>query len=102
MSSPPQTSVPAQPASLLLNDVMTTPSSLAGLPAISVPFALVPAGAGTGAGGAGAGGGGGGHGDGDAPLLPLGLQLIAPAFGEHVLLRAAAALEARAGFEPLA
>lgn len=62
------------PIAMYLNDVLTVPSSLAGLPAASVP--------------AGLSGGG----------LPLGLQLIARPFDEATLLRAAAALEEAAGF----
>jgi aspartyl-tRNA(Asn)/glutamyl-tRNA(Gln) amidotransferase subunit A len=49
--------------------VCTIPSNLAGHPAISVPF-------GTGDDG-----------------LPVGIQVLAPALGEPVLFRAAAALE---------
>ena len=62
------------PVAMYLNDVFTVPASLAGLPAISVPSGLSP------------------HG------LPLGLQLIAPAFQESILLRAASSLENCAGF----
>ena len=54
---------------MYLSDVCTIPSNLAGHPAISVPF-------GTGDDG-----------------LPVGIQLFAPALGEPVLFRAAAALE---------
>jgi aspartyl-tRNA(Asn)/glutamyl-tRNA(Gln) amidotransferase subunit A len=57
------------PLAMYLSDVCTVPSNLAGHPAISVPF-------GTGDGG-----------------LPVGVQLLAPALGEPVLFRAAAALE---------
>jgi aspartyl-tRNA(Asn)/glutamyl-tRNA(Gln) amidotransferase subunit A len=63
------------PISMYLNDVFTVPASLAGLPGISVP-------AGT---------------DGDG--LPLGLQLVAPSFDEETMIAAAAAIEARAGFD---
>ena len=59
----------ADPLTMYLNDVCTIPSNLAGHPAISVPF-------GTGA-----------HG------LPVGVQVLAPALGEAVLLRVAGALE---------
>ena len=55
---------------MYLNDVCTVPSSLAGHPAISVPF-------GTGADG-----------------LPVGVQIMAPALGEPVMFQVAAALEA--------
>ena len=54
---------------MYLSDVCTIPSNLAGHPAMSVPF-------GTGDDG-----------------LPVGVQLLAPALGEPVLFRAAAALE---------
>ena len=62
------------PIAMYLNDVFTVPASLAGLPAISVPAGL------------------------DRQGLPLGLQLIAPAFDEETLFRAAGVLEAAAGF----
>ena len=62
----------ADPMAMYLNDVCTVPSSLAGHPAISVPF-------GTGA-----------HG------LPVGVQVMAPALGEGVMFQVAAALEAAA------
>jgi len=59
----------ADPLAMYLNDVCTIPSNLAGHPAISVPF---------------------GSGD---DGLPVGVQLMAPALGEPVLLTVAAALE---------
>jgi len=59
----------ADPLAMYLSDVCTIPSNLAGHPAISVPF-------GTGADG-----------------LPVGVQVMAPAFGEAVMFRVAAALE---------
>jgi aspartyl-tRNA(Asn)/glutamyl-tRNA(Gln) amidotransferase subunit A len=62
------------PVAMYLNDVFTVPASLAGLPAISVPAGL------------------------DAQGLPLGLQLIAPAFAEETLFRTAGVLETAAGF----
>jgi len=62
----------ADPLAMYRNDVCTIPSSLAGHPALSVPF-------GTGA-----------HG------LPVGVQVMAPALGEAVMFRVAAALEAAA------
>ncbi len=62
----------ADPLQMYLNDVCTIPSSLAGHPALSVPF-------GTGA-----------HG------LPVGVQVMAPALGEAVMLAVAGALEAAA------
>jgi len=62
----------ADPLSMYLNDVCTIPSSLAGHPAMSVPF-------GTG-----------------ADDLPVGVQVMAPALGEEVMFQVAAALEAAA------
>jgi len=63
------------PIGMYLNDVFTVPSSLTGLPAMSVPAGL------------------------SAEGLPLGLQLIAKPFDEITMLRAAFALEAAAGFD---
>jgi len=60
---------------MYLNDVLTVPASLAGLPAISVPAGL--------------------SGDG----LPLGLQIITRAFDEETLFRVAEAVERTAGFD---
>jgi len=57
------------PWAMYLSDVCTVPSNLAGHPAISVPFGT------------------------DDGLLPVGVQVLAPALGEAVLFRAAAALE---------
>jgi len=62
------------PVAMYLNDVFTVPSSLAGLPAISVPAGLSEDG------------------------LPLGLQVIGRAFDEEGMLSVAAALERAAGF----
>ena len=62
----------ADPLTMYLNDVCTIPSNLAGHPAISVPF-------GTGDDG-----------------LPVGVQVMAPALGEALLFRVAAAIEAAA------
>jgi aspartyl-tRNA(Asn)/glutamyl-tRNA(Gln) amidotransferase subunit A len=62
------------PVKMYLNDVFTVTVNLAGLPAISVPAGL------------------------DAQGLPLGLQLIGPAWGEAALLNDACALERAAGF----
>jgi aspartyl-tRNA(Asn)/glutamyl-tRNA(Gln) amidotransferase subunit A len=61
------------PITMYLNDVFTVPTSLAGLPGISVPAGL------------------------SARGLPLGLQLIGRPFDEETVLRAAAALESAAG-----
>ena len=63
------------PIAMYLNDVLTVPASLAGLPAISVPAGLSHDG------------------------LPLGLHLIGRAFDEETLLRAAQALEDAADFK---
>ena len=63
------------PIAMYLNDVLTVPASLAGLPAISVPAGL--------------------SGEG----LPLGLHLIGKAFDEETMFRAAQALENAAGFD---
>ncbi len=60
------------PLAMYLSDVCTIPSNLAGHPAISVPF-------GTGDDG-----------------LPVGVQVLAPALGEAVMFRVAAAIEAGA------
>ena len=62
------------PIAMYLNDVFTVPASLAGLPGISVPAGL------------------------DSQGLPLGLQLIAPAFDEMTMFKAASALEQAAQF----
>ncbi len=63
------------PIAMYLNDVLTAPSSLAGLPAISVPAGLSTEG------------------------LPLGLQVIGAPFDEETVLRAAEALEQAADFD---
>ena len=62
------------PLAMYLNDVFTVPSSLAGLPAMSVPGGL------------------------DAAGLPLGLQIIGKALDEQSVLNAGLAIEERAGF----
>ena len=62
------------PINMYLNDVFTVPSSLAGLPAISIPAGL------------------------SKNNKPLGLQLISNKFTEDTLLRAAFALEESASF----
>ncbi len=62
------------PIKMYLNDVFTVPSSLTGLPAISVPVGLSNRG------------------------LPLGLQLIGKLFDEESVFRAAGVLETAAGF----
>ena len=65
------------PVAMYLNDVFTVPSSLAGLPAMSVPAGL------------------------SAEDLPLGLQVIGRAWDEQTVLDAGLALERAAGFEAL-
>jgi aspartyl-tRNA(Asn)/glutamyl-tRNA(Gln) amidotransferase subunit A len=62
------------PIAMYLNDVFTVPSSLAGLPAISVPAGL------------------------SQRSLPLGLQIIGKPFDEATVLRAAHILERAAAF----
>lgn len=64
----------ADPLAMYLNDVFTVPSSLAGLPAMSVPGGL------------------------DGQGLPLGLQVIGKAFDEQGVLNACLAIEERAAF----
>lgn len=67
---------PTDPVVMYLNDVLTVPANLAGLPGISIPAGLSKDG------------------------LPLGLQLIGPAFDESVLFRAGSVLEEAAAFKP--
>jgi aspartyl-tRNA(Asn)/glutamyl-tRNA(Gln) amidotransferase subunit A len=64
----------SDPLSMYLNDVFAVPASLAGLPAMSVPGGISKDG------------------------LPLGLQIIGPAFDEQNVLNAGLAIEERAGF----
>jgi aspartyl-tRNA(Asn)/glutamyl-tRNA(Gln) amidotransferase subunit A len=64
----------ADPLAMYLNDVFTVPSSLAGLPAMSVPGGLDQAG------------------------LPLGLQIIGRPLDEQTVLNAGLAIEERVGF----
>jgi aspartyl-tRNA(Asn)/glutamyl-tRNA(Gln) amidotransferase subunit A len=66
------------PMAMYMNDVCTIPSNLAGHPAISVPY--------------GAGDDG----------LPVGVQVLAPALGEGVLVQVAAELERAAPPAPVA
>ena len=58
------------PLAMYMNDVCTIPSNLSGDPAMSVPFGVGDDG------------------------LPVGVQVLAPALGEAVMFRVAAALEA--------
>ncbi len=62
----------ADPLAMYLSDVYTITANLAGIPGISIPCGLTKSG------------------------LPIGLQLLAPAFAEELLLRAARVFE-RAG-----
>ncbi len=64
----------SDPLAMYLNDVFAVPASLAGLPAMSVPAGLNKDG------------------------LPLGLQIVGPAFDEQAVLNAGLAIEQRAGF----
>ncbi len=64
----------ADPLAMYLNDFMTVPMSLAGIPAISIPSGL-------------------------SDGLPVGFQLAGPAFSESRLLDAAYALEHAIGFD---
>jgi aspartyl-tRNA(Asn)/glutamyl-tRNA(Gln) amidotransferase subunit A len=61
------------PLAMYVSDICTIPANLAGLPAISIPCGL-------------------------SDGLPVGFQLIGPAFGENRILGAAHALEAALGF----
>ena len=63
------------PIQMYLNDVLTVPANLAGLPGISVPAGL------------------------SAEGLPLGLQVLGRAFDEATILRVADVLEQAAGFD---
>jgi aspartyl-tRNA(Asn)/glutamyl-tRNA(Gln) amidotransferase subunit A len=65
----------SDPIAMYLNDVLTGPASLAGLPAISVPAGI------------------------SAEGLPLGLQVIGRPFDEPTVLRAAAVVERAAAFD---
>ena len=62
------------PLNMYLSDIFTVPASLAGLPAISVPSGFAPDG------------------------LPLGIQVMAPRFGEETMFAAARSLEREVGF----
>ncbi len=75
------------PWSMYLNDALTVPMSLAGIPAISIPCGLS------------------GSSEGKGPVgrgLPVGLQIAGPAFSENRLLDAAYALEQAIGFDSTA
>ena len=62
------------PLAMYLNDVLTIPSSMAGLPGLSIPCGL-------------------------SEGLPVGLQLIGPQFSENTLFKAGHALEQAIGFD---
>ena len=62
------------PVAMYMNDVLTIPSCMAGLPGLNIPCGL-------------------------SDGLPVGLQLIGPQFGENTLFRAAHALEQAIGFD---
>jgi len=64
------------PLAMYLSDVFTIPVNLAGNAAVSVPAGFA-----------------------DEDGLPVGLQLIAPVFGEATMLRAAWALERELGLD---
>ncbi|MGH3666312.1 MAG: Asp-tRNA(Asn)/Glu-tRNA(Gln) amidotransferase subunit GatA [Egibacteraceae bacterium] len=64
------------PLAMYLNDVYAVPSSLAGMPALSVPGRL------------------------DDDGLPVGVQVMAPLLGEAVMFRVARALELELAFDP--
>ncbi len=63
----------ADPLQMYLQDILTIPASLAGLPCGSIPCGL------------------------DSKGLPVGMQIIAPALGEPSLVRASAAIERHCG-----
>jgi aspartyl-tRNA(Asn)/glutamyl-tRNA(Gln) amidotransferase subunit A len=70
----PLDSLTDDPLTMYLNDVFAVPASLAGLPAMSVPCGV------------------------NSEGLPLGLQLVGPAFDEQGVMNAGLAIEERAGF----
>jgi aspartyl-tRNA(Asn)/glutamyl-tRNA(Gln) amidotransferase subunit A len=68
---------PSDPITMYLNDVLTVPLNMAGLPGMSIPIGF------------------------DEQQRPLGLQLIAPLFREDLLFQAGDVLEKNAGFPSL-
>jgi aspartyl-tRNA(Asn)/glutamyl-tRNA(Gln) amidotransferase subunit A len=64
----------ADPLAMYMSDICTIPSNLSGDPAMSVPVGL------------------------DAAGLPVGLQVMAPALGEEMMFRVAAAVESITGY----
>jgi aspartyl-tRNA(Asn)/glutamyl-tRNA(Gln) amidotransferase subunit A len=69
------------PLAMYLADVFTLPASLAGIAGLSVPCAPTPA-------------------TSTQPTLPVGLQLLGPAFAEELLFSLAAEVERRLGSVP--
>ena len=65
----------ANPLAMYLNDLLTIPSCMAGLPGLNVPCGL-------------------------SEGLPVGVQLIGPQFSENTLFRVGYALEQAIGFDP--
>ena len=63
----------ADPLAMYVNDLLTIPSCMAGLPGLSIPCGL-------------------------SAGLPVGLQLVGPQFGENTLFRVGHALERALGF----
>ncbi|NQV81317.1 MAG: Asp-tRNA(Asn)/Glu-tRNA(Gln) amidotransferase subunit GatA, partial [Alphaproteobacteria bacterium] len=63
------------PVAMYLNDILTVPANMAGLPALSLPAGLSSQG------------------------LPLGLQIVGRAFDEETVLRVGRALERAAAFD---
>jgi aspartyl-tRNA(Asn)/glutamyl-tRNA(Gln) amidotransferase subunit A len=64
------------PLQMYLADIYTVTASLAGIPGITVPCGKTP----------------------NEPCLPVGMQILAPHFGEERLLQAAQAFEQAGGF----
>ena len=64
----------ADPLAMYLNDLLTIPSCMAGLPGLSIPCGL-------------------------SAGLPVGLQLVGPQFGENTLFKVGHALECALGFD---
>jgi aspartyl-tRNA(Asn)/glutamyl-tRNA(Gln) amidotransferase subunit A len=66
----------ANPLAMYLNDLLTIPSCMAGLPGLNVPCGL-------------------------SEGLPVGVQLIGPQFAENMLFKVGYALEQALGFDPV-
>ncbi len=64
----------ADPLAMYLNDLLTIPSCMAGLPGLNIPCGL-------------------------SDGLPVGLQLVGPQFSENTLFRVGHALERALGFD---